>query len=74
MKCPSCDNENLIHYTEEHISVKSKINKNKTIAKRNKSRWDESYSVPDYIECLSCPSKFDYELNENGRIISLQER
>jgi hypothetical protein len=79
MKCPKCSHNSLQLYKEVEVVYRIPLNKNGTLPKskviweRHKSELD---SEKDFLECMNneCQQWYDYELNENGKVIIIDER
>ena len=70
IKCLRCGSSNLVHYTEETYSMQRRITKKNTISKVIYSKYNASYGMPNYIECLDCGQKHDYETDDDsGKIL-----
>lgn len=73
LTCPQCGSDSLRIYEERIITEIRKINKDNTISKRKK-RWTISDSGASGVECLECREIFDYDIDNNGKIIDIFKR
>lgn len=73
MKCPKCNEEQLFQYKEICTAVETPLTKRGTLSKRKRdiSKNDKTYGMPDYIECRACSRTFDYDFEEKGKITKL---
>jgi hypothetical protein len=70
--CLNCGSNKLVQFKEKLITEYRKINKDGTISKRKEDQYSDGYAWG--IQCRDCNSLFDYETDENGKVISLEEK
>lgn len=70
VSCLQCGSKSLVLYTEDVKAYEQKVTSKSTIEKRRKLKVTESLS-PQHIECKDCMERFDYVLDDKGKITKL---
>lgn len=77
MKCPICKTGELFLYKETELVYRIPLTKRNTISKRKSDNIPQVFDTSkDYLECDngSCGELFDYDLDDKGRVIDVEER
>lgn len=70
MKCPNCKKGELSLYKVTEKVYRIPLTKKNTFSKRKIYTIGSEYDTTmDYLECEECTASFDYELDENGRVL-----
>jgi len=77
LKCPICKTGELFLYKETESVYRIPLTKRNTLSKRKSDNIPQVFGTSkDYLECnnSNCGELFDYDLDEKGRVIDVEER